>query len=148
MVEKLKQLELSSNSKNISVLGKAIMDASAVNPSLVFLLLSWSFLPLLLFGTCIWHVKYKQLTMTWISKISVFWNNLCLASNSNGTHLYSFFFKIIVLFHRKIISFWHTIVFFWHTYIQMAHTYIFTWDYSWSWMLQELCYIFHLKFLW
>lgn len=43
MVEKLKQLELNSNPKNNSVLGKAIMDASAVNPSLVFLLLSCSF---------------------------------------------------------------------------------------------------------
>ncbi|XP_020212382.1 plastid division protein CDP1, chloroplastic [Cajanus cajan] len=34
VVEKLKQLELNSNPKNNSVLGKAIMDASAVNPSL------------------------------------------------------------------------------------------------------------------
>lgn len=34
VVEKLKQLELNSNSKNNSVLGKAIMDASSVNPSL------------------------------------------------------------------------------------------------------------------
>ncbi|WVZ14405.1 hypothetical protein V8G54_011971 [Vigna mungo] len=34
VVEKLKQLELNSNPKKNSVLGKAIMDASAVNPSL------------------------------------------------------------------------------------------------------------------
>ncbi|KAL2334369.1 hypothetical protein Fmac_015582 [Flemingia macrophylla] len=34
VVEKLKQLELNSNPKNNSVLGKAIMDSSAVNPSL------------------------------------------------------------------------------------------------------------------
>ncbi|XP_027357813.1 plastid division protein CDP1, chloroplastic isoform X2 [Abrus precatorius] len=34
VVEKLKQLELNSNPKNNSILGKAIIDASAVNPSL------------------------------------------------------------------------------------------------------------------
>jgi len=54
VVEKLKQLELNSNPKNNSVLGKAIMDASAVNPSLVFVLLLCLLLFLLLLG----HVNY------------------------------------------------------------------------------------------
>ncbi|GAU22243.1 hypothetical protein TSUD_227790 [Trifolium subterraneum] len=37
-VEKLKQLELTSNPKHNSILEKAIMDASALNPSLLLIL--------------------------------------------------------------------------------------------------------------